>query len=1266
MSLNKRVLTMKKSLLCYLAPYMLGWGILSTAFSQSIPISVPGLPKANEQNAQADERRNAFQQYLENNPDYLLLKAAPPANRDSEGDQPELREKHEVLITMDPETKRVPYEQLESARKSIQTTLSQKQFNLSATTWAERGPNNIGGRTRAILFDPNDGTKKKVWAGGVAGGLWFNNDITDANSSWHSVNDFWENLAISSLAYDPSNTQIMYAGTGEGYGNSDAVVGGGIWKTVNGGTTWTRLNSTIPTVYGSPSTIGGAFQNIQDIVVNASGTVFVATQYGMVKSADGGVNWSFAHQPGSDYFNFVSDLEIGTDGVLYAAYGHSFAGNGSSKLFKSVNNGVTWTNITPPGANGMRMEIALAPSTSGASQVVYAAVRYPPSAPTPSSRDIQLFSKSMDAGATWTNMTIPTYSNGDHFTGGQGWYDLILAVHPTNPNFLYVGGTNITRSFNGGTTWNDVLTYWYNHPDQHAIVFRPGTPDGVVLGNDGGIYYSSNAGNVATTTNALNYGSRNKNYNITQYYSIAQKNVANNNYLLAGAQDNGTHNLSATPPTIGAGFSSTGGDGMLCFIDQDNPNVQISSYQYNSHNLLNGNGTFITEIVPYGTGGRFVNPVDYDSQNNILYSFQNNTLFSRVRNVGTTNNRDNMGLALPGTSFIKVAKSPNTIFVGTSSGGVYRVTNTDQPNATPTQINSGSPMVGNVSSIMVGSNDSQLLVTISNYNVSSVWYTPDGGTTWVNKDNATLPNMPIRFGLFNELDMNQVMLATEMGVWATNNFLAASPTWAAINNSLAHVRCDWLHYRAADGQVAVGTHGRGMFSTDAFSTANAPVSLTITSTIPASICKGLSFPVEIFATGSFVSGNQFQIELSNSSGSFASGTTIIGTSSITSVTATIPDIPAIATGSNYYIRAKSTNPTAVSAAAGPFTISAGGLLYAASTPTVSSVSPNGFTVTASLNASGKVYFVVLGDNTPVPTNDQIMNGKASDNKTALKWGMLDIPAANASASLSVSGLMSGVNYDVYFYKAGNGTLTSCAGESPVKRDVLTSGSPLAYCTPAYSNGCSIGVVIADFQLTNTNLTYYNTGCSSNSFGYFGNTSTPLAQGQSYPFVFKTYIDETGTYYPQHIAIWIDLNRNGTFETSERLYQSSGNSISNTWSGTLAIPGSASTGMTRMRIRTQYAPHGTVNDPCTTYSYGETEDHLITIEDNSVIVSAQTGDWDVGSTWIGGQVPSGTQKVVIQPGHMVRINGLNVSAKQVSLVNGTLDVINNGLLLIDGQ
>ena len=692
--------------------------------------------------------------------------------------------------------------------------------------------------------------------------------------------------------------------------------------------------------------------------------------------------------------------------------------------------------------------------------------------------------KSTDAGSTWTPIVIPTYPNGDHFTGGQGDYDLILAVHPTNSNFLYVGGTSTARSFDGGTTWADELNYWYLHPDQHAILFRPGTPNGVVLGNDGGIFYASNAGNTATSTGSLNYGSRNKDYNITQYYSIAQKNQAGNHYLLAGAQDNGTHHLSSVPPVTGTGEYSSGGDGMLCFIDQDNPNVQISSYQYNSYNLLNGNGSQIATLIPFQTGGQFVNPSDYDSQSNTLYTYRNPALFSRVRQVGTTNVLDDMGLALPGTSFIRIARTANTIFVGTDDGAVYKVTGTQQSSATPVLLNNGAPMYGNVSSINVGASDNQLMVTLSNYGVSSVWYTSNGGVTWANKDNATLPDMPIRHGILNPLNPDRALLATEIGIWGTSNFSAASPTWAPMNNALANVRCDWLHYRTSDGQVAVGTYGRGMYITDGFSTLNAPFSLTITTSLPARLCKGLFFPVELFVTGAYASDNQFQMELSNASGSFDSGTTVVATGPIGSLQVVIPDLPSIPDGSNYYLRAKASNPAVVSAPAGPFILSGGGLVYAAANPRLESPTADGFTVTASLNDAGKVYFVVVGNNALVPTDVQIKNGLNTDGKTALGWGLLEIPTANASSSAVVSGLMSGVEYDVYFYKERYGVVAACEGEPPFKREIATSGEPLAYCPPTYNYGCTFGVVIADFKIFNTNLSYQNTGCSRNAFGLY--------------------------------------------------------------------------------------------------------------------------------------------------------------------------------------
>jgi hypothetical protein len=152
------------------------------------------------------------------------------------------------------------------------------------------------------MFDPNDATRKKVWAGGVAGGLWFNNDITNSATVWQKVDDFWANMAITTIASDPSNTQVMYVGTGEGFYNADAVRGAGIWKTTNGGTSWSQLAST---------NNNSKFNYVNKIVVHTSGQVFVATRAGIQRSTDGGLTWS------EIYSGQCADIEMASCGDIY-------------------------------------------------------------------------------------------------------------------------------------------------------------------------------------------------------------------------------------------------------------------------------------------------------------------------------------------------------------------------------------------------------------------------------------------------------------------------------------------------------------------------------------------------------------------------------------------------------------------------------------------------------------------------------------------------------------------------------------------------------------------------------------------------------------------------------------------------------------------------------------------------------------------------------------------------------------------------------------
>lgn len=712
-------------------------------------------------------------------------------------DNPKERIQHEINMTIDPELGRVPFEVLVQEREKLNKGFKDRsiQAAISGLNWYERGPNNIGGRTRALMFDPNDPTQKRVWAGGVAGGLWYNNDITTSGSSWTKIDDFWANIAISSIAYDPSNTQIMYVGTGEGWSSSDAIEGAGIYKTLNGGTTWSLLTSTI-----SGSFINN-FKNTQKIIVNSFGEVFAGTQTGVLKSTDGGNTWTSTLAGTS----FVSDLEIASDGVIYAAFGRS---SSTSRIYKTTDRGVNWTNISPDN-NQKRVEIALAPSTAGATQIIYAMADANISANAPA-----WIKKSIDAGLTWSNLT-----NTD-ILGTQGWYDMTLAVHPTNPSLVLAGGNVIGRSINGGTTWT-LQNYGTPHPDQHAIVFRNngGVYNEVIIGNDGGVIYSPDYGNVADTSPI--FSTRNTGYNVTQFYGISMKNIANDGYVIGGTQDNNTLRITSAQNVIGSGTNVNGGDGITSFVDQTEPTIALVSAQYGSYRFLNTSTNAITSLGISST--QFITTADYDSQNNILYSDSTNgQSIWKVRNVGGafTSTFYYTGIS-GGTSFIRAGLTPHTIFVGTgrsisrynNGGKIYKITNFGETGQTTTLI--GTLNNGSVSSISIGASENELLVTQSNYGIKSVYYTNNGGTTWTSKDETAygLPNVPIRYGIFNPLNRKQVLLATELGVWTSTDITASNPDWEISNTGLANVSCHQLYFRAADNTVAVATHGRGIFTT---------------------------------------------------------------------------------------------------------------------------------------------------------------------------------------------------------------------------------------------------------------------------------------------------------------------------------------------------------------------------------------------------------------------------------------------------------------------
>ena len=739
-------------------------------------------------------------------------------------DRPDLAMLQDFLRTADPNTGDIPENAVVKANKLTDLRVGNMIADRAITgvNWTERGPNDVGGRTRALMYDPNDATNKKVWAGGVGGGLWYTNDITVANPTWVAVDNFWENIAISSIAYDPSNTQTMYVATGEGWLNGGAQRSGGIWKTTNGGTTWARLPS-------STLAVTGEFAYLQKIVVTPTGRVLVSCRNGagggIYSSTNGGATWvEVLNGEGG------ADIEVAANGDVYASINFlTQYGFATGELHKSTTDGATWNQVTSLNApaNSSRIEIASAPSNS---QIVYAVGS--------DGRNIAFFKKSTNGGTSWTSVTVPKYLNQNcsvsttDFTRGQSWYDLILKVNPTDSDHVVVGGIDVHRTTNGGTSWSSI-SYWtrgcgqYVHADIHEFAYNPGNSDEMLVGSDGGISYSSN---IRGGTPA--FSDKNSGYNVTQFYAVAMNPNDGSNYFLAGAQDNGTRKL--TSAGIGGSTQPTGGDGAFCFIDQDNPNIQITSYVFNSfYKSTNGGATFSALGSQDQNSGEFINPADYHDALDLLYSSSKGSR-DVARWTVPAGNRSNFDVTGMAGDVTHLKASPfsaasTTLYLGTSSGEVVRVTNantTGTSKAGTVLSNATMQGQGSVSSIEFGATVNQIVVTYSNYGAQNVWYTTNGGGTWTSKDNGHgLPNMPVRWAMFNPNagSTNEVLIATETGVWSTDDITAsaAGDFWELTSTGLANVRCDMFQIRSSDNLVAVATHGRGVFTTNAFSPASA-------------------------------------------------------------------------------------------------------------------------------------------------------------------------------------------------------------------------------------------------------------------------------------------------------------------------------------------------------------------------------------------------------------------------------------------------------------
>ena len=426
--------------------------------------------------------------------------------------------------------------------------------------------------------------------------------------------------------------------------------------------------------------------------------------------------------------------------------------------------------------------------------------------------------KSYDGGANWVKANPTNYPTSP--TSSQAWYDLTLAINPDNASQIIIGGLDAYKSVDTGktltrsTAWVGISTQPYVHADHHYMQwYKSGGENRVIIGCDGGAFLSRDTGKT--------YKDRNNGLAIKQFYSVAIHPTLPN-YFLAGAQDNGSHQFKN--PGLSYSTEVTGGDGAIVDIDQVNPQYQFTSYVYNAYYRSINGGANWTSFSFSGSTGQFINPFVYDGVGQKLYACEGNNVIRRWDNPTTAVNVSGSVttlLTVPVLSgsypsaFLMSLKTPHRIFVGTNAGKlVYidsanTVTNTNVA-ANTTDISGPWGTAVYINGIAIGSSDQNIAIAITNYGVSNVWVTNDGGTSWTAVD-GNLPDMPVRSVIFNPTNDKQLIIGTEAGVYTSSNIAGAATFWS-VSPGFPTVRVDMLKLRPADRLVAAATHGRGLFT----------------------------------------------------------------------------------------------------------------------------------------------------------------------------------------------------------------------------------------------------------------------------------------------------------------------------------------------------------------------------------------------------------------------------------------------------------------------
>lgn len=721
---------------------------------------------------------------------------------------------------------------------------------------SDGAPIAVTGRVGALAIR-KDGT---FILGAAQGGIWTFNQTTGA---WTSRTDNLPSLATGALAVAASNDLIVYDGTGEGALSGDSYFGNGILRSTDGGFTWSHVSGdffvgvSVTRLAVDPDNADHLYASISR---GRGGTRRVSppihSTYGLWESKDGGVTWTLLKAAPAMSLG-ATDVRIDPQNTknLYS----SFWGD---KIYKSTDAGATWNPIMnglptdadfsfgPPGPT--RFSIGLSHPAGAANATLYTGFDWTDAAH--QHHNAARIFKSTDEGATWAQVAtgagpLDTVLG---YCGTQCFYDNVVEVDPTRPDIVYVAGSfgysmpipsgGIFRSDDGGATWKNLG--WDLHPDFHAVAFDPNNPDNVLIGNDGGVWFSPDRGgrlnpsDDPSTADFQNFDLNGGGLMITQFTSIGL-NPTRTARIWGGSQDNGTERKSAVSNTW---FDLASGDGGQVLVDPTDSHYVygtyfgISPYRFTDSGDHFFTNQFILSGINLHDRSEFYTPF-------VLNQLNPNQLFLGTYRLYRTDNAKAASASdvqwrviSPDLTTGCLGGSPNgarnctisaigvgggtAVYTGSLDGLVFFSPNA-QTSLNPTwkrvgvHGNEGNPhSLPNrpVAWIAVDrSNYRVAYVAFNGYNAATprqpghVFKTSDAGDHWTDIS-GNLPDVPVNSLALDASYPNTLYAATDVGPFVTFD---GGASWSALGTGFPIVAVDQIDLDPHHRVIAAGTHGRG-------------------------------------------------------------------------------------------------------------------------------------------------------------------------------------------------------------------------------------------------------------------------------------------------------------------------------------------------------------------------------------------------------------------------------------------------------------------------